>query len=505
MRVASEEEEESKGDNGATGECKGLPESKKPLINKQARKKGKRPGSKKRKKKKNLEIHAQERIRPLGIGSDWRKVAERPMIIQDIVFQARNTQYILEVWESPDKQERLCGQLPSYLQGTHFGSTLKSYVLYQYFSCRVPKHLIYEQLCDIGVDISTGTINNLLIKKKEGFHKEKADLLEVGKRYAKELRTDDTGARHLGKNGYVNCINTDYFTYFETTYSKSRINFLEILRGHLSESYRIEQVSFTYLEPYDLPQKYLRILQKSYETGIRHFKDKQAFEQWLRTHQITQTKAVRLITEACLMGTIVYQGIHPSMSIHSDGAEQFVLFIHSLCWKHAERPLVQLTALNQEDQQLIENKKMTFWQIYQQLKAYQQQPKQLKHKIEAIQQQFEQMCQPTGVFIPLDKVLKNLQKKKDQLLLALHRPHISIQNNPSERDIREFVTRRKMSGTTRSEQGRKALDTFLSLKKTSRKLGISFWKYLIDRIEHTAFIEPLANIVARKLMAKFPP
>ncbi len=102
--VASEEEE-SKGDNGATGECKGLPESKKPLINKQARKKGKRPGSKKRKKKKNLEIHAQERIRPLGIGSDWRKVAERPMIIQDIVFQARNTQYILEVWESPDKQE----------------------------------------------------------------------------------------------------------------------------------------------------------------------------------------------------------------------------------------------------------------------------------------------------------------------------------------------------------------------------------------------------------------
>jgi len=456
-------------------------------------------------RKKNLEIHAHKRIRPLGIGRDWRKVEERKVIIQDIVFQAHTTQYVLEVWESEDKQTRLCGELLLHLQGTHFGSTLKSYVLHQYFSCRVAKHLIYEQLCDIGVDISTGTINNLLIKKKEVFHKEKSALLEVGKRYASELRTDDTGARHLGKNGYVNCINTDYFTYFETTYSKSRINFLEVLRGHLSESYRLEEASFTYLEAYDLPKKYLSILQKSYQIDIRHFKDKTVFEQWLATHKITQTKVVRLITEACLIGTIVHQGIHPQMCIHSDGAGQFVLFIHSLCWKHAERPLVQLKALNQEDEQLLENKKMAYWQIYQQLKAYRQQPEKLKHKISAIQQQFEQMCQLTGAWSQLDKVLENLKKKKDQLLLTLDRPDTSIQNNPSERDIREFVTRRKMSGGTRSDEGRKALDTFLSLKKTCRKLGISFWKYLIDRIEQCKKIQPLQDIVASKLMVKFPP
>src|SRR5262249_1138919 len=40
---------------------------------------------------------------------------------------------------------------------------------------------------------------------------------------------------------------------------------------------------------------------------------------------------------------------------------------------------------------------------------------------------------------------------------------------------------RKISGSTRSEAGRRCRDTFASLKKTCRKLGIGFWAYLCDR------------------------
>ena len=73
-------------------------------------------------------------------------------------------------------------------------------------------------------------------------------------------------------------------------------------------------------------------------------------------------------------------------------------------------------------------------------------------------------------------------------LLVLDRPDIPLHNNTAENAIREYVKRRKISGSIRSEASRKCRDTFTSLKKTCRKLGVSFWQYLQDRLEHTARI-----------------
>lgn len=58
----------------------------------------------------------------------------------------------------------------------------------------------------------------------------------------------------------------------------------------------------------------------------------------------------------------------------------------------------------------------------------------------------------------------------------------SLHTNGSENDIRCQVTRRKISGGTRSDTGRDCRDAFLSLAKTCAKLGISFWDYLGDRL-----------------------
>jgi hypothetical protein len=38
-----------------------------------------------------------------------------------------------------------------------------------------------------------------------------------------------------------------------------------------------------------------------------------------------------------------------------------------------------------------------------------------------------------------------------------------------------------ISGGTRHDDGRRARDTFTGLKKTCRKLGVSFWQYLLSR------------------------
>jgi hypothetical protein len=94
-----------------------------------------------------------------------------------------------------------------------------------------------------------------------------------------------------------------------------------------------------------------------------------------------------------------------------------------------------------------------------------------------------------------------MHANKAELLMVLERPELPLHNNLSENDIREYVKRRKISGGTRSEDGRRGRDTFASMKKTCRKLGISFWKYLVDRIRGDNAILPLPELIAARAQA----
>ena len=73
-----------------------------------------------------------------------------------------------------------------------------------------------------------------------------------------------------------------------------------------------------------------------------------------------------------------------------------------------------------------------------------------------------------------------------------------MHNNAAESDIRDYVKKRKISGSTRSDDGRRCRDTFASLKKTCRKLGIGFWNYLRDRIRKLGQIPRLADLIRQR-------
>ena len=100
----------------------------------------------------------------------------------------------------------------------------------------------------------------------------------------------------------------------------------------------------------------------------------------------------------------------------------------------------------------------------------------------------------------LNTVLKRIYNNKSELLLVLDRPDIPLHNNGAENAIREYVKKRKISGSTRSETGRRCRDTFTSLKKTCRKLGVSFWQYLKDRIESIGIIPDLSELVRQQAL-----
>jgi hypothetical protein len=94
-----------------------------------------------------------------------------------------------------------------------------------------------------------------------------------------------------------------------------------------------------------------------------------------------------------------------------------------------------------------------------------------------------------------------LQAKRDGLLAVLEHPQLPLHNNLSENDIREYARLRKISSGTRSDLGLRCRDTFLSLKKTCRKLGVSFWQFLKDRLTGAATIPPLADLMRQAAAA----
>jgi len=452
------------------------------------RKKSKRPGSAKRSK--NLQIHKTIDIKPENLPEGSRFKGYDCYTIQDIIVQACNTRYRLERWKTPSG-DYIVGQLPEHIKG-HYGFTLISFVLYQYYHAHVTQPLIREQLLEFGIDISTGQINNIVTENNDIFHLEKDRILSVGLEVSGYVHADDTGARHKGQNGYCTHIGNELFAWFQSSPSKSRINFLTLLQAGC-RNYLLNDDAFAYMATYKFPKSKLAQLASH---GSTHFDTAKMWEAFLGKLDITSDLHVRIATEGALLAGVLKNGINPELVIISDDAGQFNVLLHALCWIHAERSLNKIIGFNDKQREAVENIRARFWDLYDQLKRYKKNPTEKKRvKISAC---FDNLFATKTGFATLNLALKRIQENKSELLLALSRPEIPLHNNLSERDIREYVKKRKISGSTRNDIGRRCRDTFTSLKKTCRKLGISFWQYLLDRVTGGHQIPLLQDLIRQR-------
>jgi len=440
----------------------------------------KRPGSKKRSKTAKLTIHNTEPIEPEHIppGSQFR--CYKDFVVQDIRIQSCNTRYRLKVYETPDGKY-VTGKLPAYLSGKHFGPTIIQFILYQYFHCHVTQPLLLEQLREWGVDISAGQLNNLLIEEKDHFHQEKDRILAAGLEVSACINVDDTGARHKGKNGYCTHIGNESFSWFESTGSKSRINFLKLMRAGHSDFF-INMDAVFYMQSNRLPQKVLGVIIDN--LGTRFPNDTQ-WHDFLSQNGIVKDRHVQIATEGVLIGSIIKHGLSEHLVIVSDDAGQFNVMMHALCWVQGEKDL--------------EDVKDQVWQLYDGLKKYKENPNPSAKK--CLSDKFDEIFTRKTATATLNNALQRIYNNKSELLLVLERPDIPLHNNGAENAIREYVKKRKISGSTRSETGRQCRDTFTSLKKTCRKLGISFWQYLQDRIEGLGQVPELPDLIRQQALS----
>lgn len=453
----------------------------------------KRPGSAKRPKTAELHIHQEVSLHPenLPVGASFR--GYEAYVVQELLIHNENTRYLRARYALPGGGSVLApfpaGVLP--VGGGHFGVNLIAYILDQYHQAGVTEPLLLEQLWEYGIDLSAGQLHCILTANHDPFHQEKAEVLAMGLVESSYVGTDDTGARHQGKNGYCTAIGNDLFASFESTPSKSRLNFLQVLQGP-QRDYAINETTLAYWDRQQLAAAVVERLTQ----GARVFVSEPAWQARLAALAITDERHVRIATEGALLGGLVARGVSPDLVVLSDGAPQFDVFVHANCWIHAERPLVKLVPHNDQHRAVIAKVRSQIWELYQDLKAYRAKPDEAQPPV--LEARFDALVEQRTGYPSIDGVLKEMRDQRADLLRVLERPEVPLHNNAMESDIREFVKRRKISGGTRNDAGRRCRDTFASLKKTCRKLGLRFWDYLQDRVRGLGKIPRLTELIRQK-------
>ena len=451
-----------------------------------------RPKGHKRSKLQELPIHHTEVLQPAEIPAGARLRGYKSFVVQELRLEPFNIRYRRARYELPTG-ETIIAPRPEHLQG-HYGATLRSFVLHQYYHNQVTQPLIRQQLAELGIAISKGQISRMLTEGHEAFHQEKDSLLPAAREISQYFQTDDTTARHQGQSGHTLHIGNEFFASFFTTHSKSRINFLEILRAPYTD-YVLGGDALFYLECCGFSQRGRARIEGLLEGDTWTWDSPAEWEQQLTEWEIMHPDQRRMLTEAALWGSLMDHDLYIDQPLLSDDAAQFKLlgFAHGLCWLHAERHVARLIPLNAREQAAYDRTRDAIWRYYQRLKAYRAQP--TPRKRQGLEQRFDQLFLARTGWPELNQALRTIQEKKAELLLVLEHPELPLHNNLSEGDIRQFAKMRKISGSTRSENGRRCRDTFLSLKTTCRKLGISFWRFLQDRIQGLGSIPPLPEIM----------
>lgn len=450
----------------------------------------------KKSKKAEIQIDREQvaEVDPTDLPKDAEFKGYEEVVVQDILLQTDNIRFYKMKYYSASTRKTYLAELPRGYEG-QFGPGIKALTLVLYYGIGSSEPKILEFFENVGIQISAGEISNLLIKKQESFHAEKDAVYEAGLQSSPWQQTDDTLTRVDGQNQHCHVVCNPVYTSYHTRASKERLSVLDVLCNGRKRLFRLNEETIGYLR--GIPWS------KAAWRKIQSWKSEQDWEEAAFMERLGEglprlsNQQRKTLIDAAAVTAYHAQRDYPVVqALVCDDAPQFNWLGQEmmLCWVHAGRHYKKLMPVIGLHRELLDDFLKQFWEYYHQSLNYCQQST-VEERLR-LETEFDDLFSNHTGYDALDQRIAKTKAKKDSLLLVLQYPELPLHNNASELGVRQRVRKRDVSFGPRSEDGVRAWDTFATLAETAKKLGVSFYHYLNDRISGTYQIQPLADLVS---------
>jgi len=452
------------------------------------------------KKSKKVEIQIDREqvveVDPTVLPKDAKFKGYEDVVVQDILLQTDNIRFYKQKYYSASTRMTYLAELPHGYEG-QFGPGIKALTLVFYYGIGTSEPKILEFFEECGIHISAGEISNLLIKKQESFHAEKDMVYEAGLRSSPWQQTDDTLTRVDGQNQHCHVVCNPVYTSYHTRASKERLSVLDVLCNGRQRLFRLNEETIRYLS--SIPWS------KAAWRKIQSWKSEQDWEEAAFLVRLGEglprlsKQQRKTMIDAAAVAAYHAQRDYPIVqALVCDDAPQFNWLGQEmmLCWVHEGRHYKKLMPVIGLHRKLLDDFLKQFWEYYHRLLNYCQNPT-VEERLR-LETAFDDLFSSHTGYDALDQRIAKTKAKKDSLLLVLQYPELPLHNNASELGVRQRVRKRDVSFGPRTEDGVRAWDTFATLAETAKKLGVSFYHYLHDRISADNQIPLLADLVSNR-------
>ena len=458
----------------------------------------------KRKKKKSLMVDEQQTqtVNKAELPNDAVFKGYETTIIQDIRIKRHNIEFKRERYYSPSANRSYTADMPAGYQGA-FGPQLKALILSLYHHSGLSEPKIQEFLTQFDISISMGSLSNIVSQTTGVWEREVTEIFKAGVASTPYQHLDDTSTRVNGVNYHCHVLCNPLYSYFATMGSRNRLAILQLLQNQEELSYKYTSEMITWLELVKIPA-WARTIVAQWVSG-KIMTQPQVTQKVEATFAHRLNKAqIRRIYEAGALGFYQQQTVYPVIStLVTDDASQFrYITQQQLCWIHEARHYKKLTPALPYHQELLQHFLTDLWEYYHQLQAFSRTPS--PELEETLRTQFKLLFSRQTSYPALDKRIRSTFANQDRLLLVLDHPETPLHNNPAELGARRRVRKRDISFGPRTDHGRRAWDIFMTLSETAKKLGVSFYHYVLDRLTVSNSLPSLAELIRSTSLPNHP-
>ncbi len=433
-------------------------------------------------------------VDPATLPPDAVRVEDESVIVQDIEIKPRNIRFERHVHYSALEEKFFRGPLPSGYDVGDFGADLRALILSLKYCGNMSEPKIREFLENFDVQISAGSVSNILTKTADSFAHEFDHLVHAGLSSTSYQQTDDTSARVAGEFWHTHILCNPFYAAYFTRPRKDRLTVLEVLQNTNDLRFWFGKETLNLLQAeFDIPQKWQQVIEELGDVECGKTSLDLLLQEWFGNGN----RQVRTAIEQA--AAIVYYRRQTSVpvieTIVCDDAGQFKLLTEklALCWIHAGRHYEKLSPVVPRHAKLLDSFADRYWDYYRSLQEYRAGPS--DERAASLRLEFDELFSTRTGYAALDDRIAKTAAKKDELLTVLAVPAVPLHNNDSELQARVSARRRDVSLHSRSVRGARAMDIFTTLVQTAKMHGVSAYAYFRDRISRRFELPSLAAYI----------